>query len=96
MGLRLIGYACPKCGQDDALDVQTRQWAQMTCKDADDGVEWGDYESDDGPWDHDDDSPTLCPECGYEGKLREFILPVVSTPAKSSPAGLSGILCVGP
>jgi hypothetical protein len=61
---------------------------QMTCEDANDGAEFEEHDAADGPWDHDDDSPTLCPECGYEGKLREFIVPVVSTPASRRLPGL--------
>jgi hypothetical protein len=80
MGLRLIGYACPKCGQDEALQVQTRQWAYMTCEDEDDGPEFKEYDSDDGPWGHDDDSAAGCPECDWEGKLKDCAVSIVKTP----------------
>jgi hypothetical protein len=80
MGLRLIGYACPKCGQDEALNVQTRQWAQMTCEDAGDGAEFEEYDSNDGPWDYDDNSTTLCPECEWRGRLGNCVVPIVKTP----------------
>jgi hypothetical protein len=58
----LEGICCPKCGQEDQLRIA----ATISCLVTDDGSDpVGDHE-----WD--DDSPTSCPECGFNGGLKDF------------------------
>jgi hypothetical protein len=58
----LENVTCPKCGQEDRFKIV----ALITCDVADDGSEpVGDHE-----WD--DHSATRCPECGFDGELKEF------------------------
>ncbi len=57
----LEGIKCPGCGNEDRFSIACTTLAEVT----DDGAEAGDME-----WD--DDSLTVCPECGRCGKLKEF------------------------
>jgi DNA-directed RNA polymerase subunit RPC12/RpoP len=58
----LEGVRCPKCGQEDRFKIV----ALTTCLVTDDGSEpVGDHE-----WD--DESATRCPECGFDGTLKDF------------------------
>jgi hypothetical protein len=58
----LENVCCPKCGQVDRFRIV----AFITCDVTDDGSEpSGDHE-----WD--DHSATRCPECGFDGELKEF------------------------
>jgi hypothetical protein len=58
----LAGVCCPKCGQQDRFRIA----AVISCVVTDDGSEpVGDHE-----WD--DESATRCPECGFDGTLKDF------------------------
>lgn len=58
----LAGVCCPKCGQEDRFRIA----AVISCVVTDDGSEpVGDHE-----WD--DESATRCPECGFDGTLKDF------------------------
>ncbi|MBS0207756.1 MAG: hypothetical protein JSS27_02270 [Planctomycetes bacterium] len=58
----LEGIRCPQCAQEDRFKIT----ALISCLVTDDGSEpTGDHE-----WD--DDSSTHCPDCGFDGKLRNF------------------------
>ena len=61
----LTDVCCPKCGQEDRFRIT----ALITCHVTDDGSEpVGDH-----VWDA--DSSTRCPECGFNGKLKDFRKP---------------------
>jgi DNA-directed RNA polymerase subunit RPC12/RpoP len=61
----LEGIACPKCGNDSLIYIETTTLAAVT----DDGAEtFGDME-----WDA--DSYAECPECGHRSILGEFRIP---------------------
>jgi hypothetical protein len=58
----LDGLRCPRCGQEDRLDIVAR----VMCRVTDDGSEpFGDH-------DWDDDSVAVCPGCGCDGRLGDF------------------------
>ena len=58
----LENVCCPKCGQEDRFKIA----ATIFCLVTDDGSDAeGDHE-----WD--DDSPTYCPECGFNGEWKDF------------------------
>jgi hypothetical protein len=58
----LVGIACPNCGNDSMLYIESKTLAAVT----DDGAEtFGDIE-----WDS--DSYTECPECDHRGTLSQF------------------------
>lgn len=58
----LEGIRCPKCSQEDRFKIT----ALITCVVTDDGSEpIGDHE-----WDG--ESSTHCPECGFNGTLKNF------------------------
>ena len=58
----LRGIRCPKCGQDDVFRIQGT--AVFTV--VDDGTD----EFENVEWD--EDAPTTCPKCGYDGLMEEF------------------------
>lgn len=47
---------CPKCGQEDAISVDSRKWVMVH----DDGLDF------EGDTYYDDDSDAQCPECAFE------------------------------
>jgi Zn ribbon nucleic-acid-binding protein len=58
----LAGLACPECGNDSRLHIETRAMADVT----DDGAEtFGDME-----WN--DESSARCPACGHGATLQKF------------------------
>ena len=58
----LAGIQCPQCGQEHRFHIS----AIITCDVTDDGSEpVGDHY-----WD--DDSSTSCPECEFQGTLKQF------------------------
>lgn len=58
----LEGIICPQCGQEDRFRIT----AIITCVVTDEGSDpVGDHY-----WD--DDSFTSCPECGFQGTLKQF------------------------
>lgn len=61
----LEGVACPQCGQEDAIDVVSTHWVQVT----DDGTDFTAHDNDE---EYGDDSPALCPDCTYAGKWGDF------------------------
>ena len=63
----LEGIRCPKCAQEDRFMIAAKIIAEVTDDGADvaspmygNGFEW------------DDDSYCRCPECDFEGKLKDF------------------------
>lgn len=57
----LEGIRCPRCGQEEHFEIT----ALVTCHVTDEGSEpTGDHH-----WD--EDSITRCPECGFQGALKE-------------------------
>jgi hypothetical protein len=63
----LENVCCPKCGQDDRFIIAASVFAEVTDDGADvaspkfgNGFEW------------DDESYCRCPECEFEGKLKDF------------------------
>ncbi|MEQ1731911.1 MAG: hypothetical protein ABL982_26350 [Vicinamibacterales bacterium] len=60
----IFALACPKCGQDDALDIQIACMSQIT---ADGSEPYGDH-------DWDGASYCSCPECGYSSDVADFTL----------------------
>jgi len=67
----LEGLRCPKCKQKDKLKILTLQWVVMTddgnnpfddCLDLCSNIEWC------------NDSPASCPECKFEGIVRDFVI----------------------
>lgn len=66
----LEGIRCPACGQEDRFKIT----ALITCVVTDNGSEpLGDHE-----WDS--ESSAQCPECGFNGKLKEFSKPTALPP----------------
>jgi hypothetical protein len=58
----LENVCCPRCGQEERFKIV----ALISCEVTDDGSEpVGDHE-----WG--DDSATHCPECGFDGELKDF------------------------
>lgn len=60
-----FGYACPKCGSANSIDIEANVWVRLTNNgtDAD--------SSRDGSHTWDDISPATC-ECGWEGVVRDL------------------------
>lgn len=61
----LEGMCCPECNQEDCFDISVQTWARMR----DDGVE--DYQG----CEYDKNSACFCPECGFAGKVSDFMKP---------------------
>lgn len=67
----LEGLACPKCGQDDELLVVAKMWVSLR----DDGTDpFADSTKMCGDVEYDNDSSAQCPECGFHGELRDFMV----------------------
>jgi hypothetical protein len=58
----LEGIECPRCGKENCFRIE----ASIMCIVTDDGSE------PDGDHYWDDDSFTYCPECEFQGALKEF------------------------
>ena len=57
---------CPKCGDEDRLDIQATVWIWV-CEDGTDADASGDELHD-----YEPDSPAQCPACGHFGTVRLF------------------------
>jgi len=67
----LEGIKCPGCGQTDEFLVYASMWVSLT----DDGTDpHADSVDNMGGTEYDENSPTRCPKCDYEGELGEFDL----------------------
>jgi hypothetical protein len=71
VGMRLMGMACPNCGDDEQLVVEYLGWAHIRYDNEADGIEHEDAGTNDGPWRWDDDSNIVCWACEWEGKARD-------------------------
>ncbi len=58
----LEGMACPKCKGEEPFKIVVTTWMVVY----DNGTD----EHEDTEWD--DDSPCVCVECGYAGKVKDF------------------------
>jgi len=63
-----LDMRCPKCGNEDQLDIQATVWIRV-CEDGTDADAAGD-------WDHEYQprSPAQCRACGHFGTVRQFEL----------------------
>lgn len=64
----LKGLRCPRCKYEKELEIVVRVWALMT----DDGCS---FDNMDKKLDWTNDSKMQCPECNYEGVVRNFRIP---------------------
>ena len=62
----IVGFRCPKCGQDELMWVVGLAWFAVT----EDGAERTGQPDGDVEWE--DDALTRCPWCGHEGMWGEF------------------------
>ena len=63
-----LDMRCPKCGDEDRLDIQATIWIRVY-EDGTDADAAGD-----GNHDYEPSSPALCGACGYWGTVRQFEL----------------------
>jgi len=60
----LEGRACPSCGNEDTVLLNTRMWVSLT----DAGTDpYADAVKDMSEVEYDDNSPARCPDCGHMG-----------------------------
>jgi len=64
----IFDMRCPKCGNEDQLDVQAKLWIRL-CEDGTDADA-----SEDGNHEFGAESPAQCCACGHCGTVREFEL----------------------
>ena len=63
-----LDMRCPKCGDEDRLDIQATVWIRV-CEDGTDADA-----SRDGGHDYEPHSPAQCGACGHCGTVRQFAL----------------------
>lgn len=66
----LEGMKCPECEQADKILILAQVWVAMT----DDGNDPNDDSLGIGDIGYDNDSCAECPECGYCGRLVDFVV----------------------
>jgi len=65
----LEGLRCPNCGNEDELLVRAEMWVSLT----DDGTDpFANSTKHRGGVEYDENSDAACPECDYEGALKDF------------------------
>lgn len=57
---------CPKCGEDDRIDVLALVWVRLTP----DGTDRDEPDGTDEDWDN--NSPCSCNHCGHRGTVGDF------------------------
>jgi len=62
-----LDMRCPKCGDEDRLDIQVT----LCTRACDDGVD-DDESGSGGAYDYHTMSPAICRACGHPGAIREF------------------------
>ena len=63
-----LDMRCPKCGNEDRLDIQATVWIRV-CEDGTDADA-----SRDGTHDYEPGNPAQCAACGHCGTVRQFEL----------------------
>ena len=63
-----LDMRCPKCGDEDRLDIQATVWIRV----CDDGTDADASRA--GTHDYEPGSPAQCAACGHSGTVREFEL----------------------